>query len=76
MNEGGILIFTSGGVDEPCDGSNLFLGQPLYHAALGVPKLLEIISANGCVCRHLEYDQQPEPKGHVYLIIQKSNKTV
>lgn len=64
----GILIFTSGGVDEPEEGSNPFLGQPLYHAAPGIPRLLEIISANGCVCRHLEYDQFPEK--HIYLIVQ------
>ncbi|MEM7792496.1 MAG: class I SAM-dependent methyltransferase [Verrucomicrobiota bacterium] len=71
LKEEGILIFTSGGVDEPSDGSNPFLGQPLYHAALGIPKLLEIISANGCICRHLEYDQKHAGEGHIYLIVQK-----
>jgi SAM-dependent methyltransferase len=65
----GICIFTSGGLDTPQEGSNPFLGQPLYHATLGIPKLLEIIEASGCVCRHLEYDQYPEL--HIYLIIQK-----
>ncbi|NQY32098.1 MAG: class I SAM-dependent methyltransferase [Coraliomargarita sp.] len=67
----GILIFTTGGVDKPQDGSNPFLGEPLYHAALGIPKLLEIIGENGCVCRHLEYDQQPKQGDHLYLIIEK-----
>jgi len=67
----GILIFTSGGVDEPVDGSNPFLGHPLYHAALGIPKLLEIISKNGCICRHLEYDQKHAGEEHLYLIVQK-----
>jgi len=71
LKEEGILIFTSGGVDEPGDGTNPCLEQPLYHAALGIPKLLEIVSENECVCRHLEYDQQPEQGGHLYLIIQK-----
>ena len=71
LKEEGILIFTGGGVDKPQDGSNPFLGQPLYHAALGIPKLLEIIGQNGCVCRHLEYDQEPRQGDHLYLIIQK-----
>lgn len=69
LKANGILIFTSGGLDEAGDVSNPFLGQPLYHAALGIPKLLQIISGNGCVCRHLEYDQYPER--HIYLIIEK-----
>ena len=69
LKEGGILIFTSGGIDEADESSNPFLGQPLYHATLGIPTLLRLVSGNGCVCRHLEYDQHPEP--HIYLIIQK-----
>ena len=69
LNEHGILIFTSGGVDNPDERSNPFLGQPLYHAALGIPKLLEIIAQSGCTCRHLEYDQYPE--GHIYFIVQR-----
>ena len=74
LAEGGVLIYTTGGVDEPGDGSNPFLGQPLYHAALGLPNVLRIIGEEGCVCRHLEYDQaHGEAVGeHVYLIIQKS----
>jgi len=69
LNEAGILIFTSGGLDRPEEGSNPFLGQPLYHAALGIPKLLKIIDRSDCICRHLEFDQHPEL--HIYLIIQK-----
>jgi SAM-dependent methyltransferase len=70
----GVLIYTSGGIDAPEEGSNPFLGQPLYHAALGIPKLLEIISEMDCVCRHLEYDQPHENEvgKHLYLIIQKA----
>jgi len=56
----GILIYTSGGIDTPEEGANPFLGQPLYHAALGIPKLLEIIHEMDCICRHLEYDQAHE----------------
>lgn len=69
LKPGGVLIFTSGGVDEPGEIFNEMMGQPMYHAALGIPKLLEIVASQGCVCRHLEYDQHPEL--HVYLIVQK-----
>jgi len=73
LAEGGVLIFSSGGVDEPGEGSNPFLGQPLYHAALGIPKLLAIVAEMGCVCRHLEYDEahQDEVGRHLYLIVQR-----
>lgn len=70
LNPGGILIFTSGGVDTPGHVTNPCHGQPLYHAALGIPQLLRLIDQFGCVCRHLEYDQHPE--SHLYLIVQKS----
>ncbi|HSI12153.1 MAG TPA: class I SAM-dependent methyltransferase [Chthoniobacter sp.] len=69
LNPGGVLIFTSGGVEEPNEVTNAFSGAPLYHAALGIPRLLEIVSEHGCICRHLEYDQHPEL--HIYLIVQK-----
>lgn len=69
LSPGGVLIFTSGGVDEPGESSNPYLGEPLYHAALGIPKLLETVARQGCVCRHLEYDQHPEL--HLYLVVQK-----
>ena len=66
---GGVLIFTSGGVEVAGEVTNPCLGQPLYHAAPGVPALLQTIAEMGCHCRHLEYDQYPEK--HVYLIAQR-----
>jgi len=69
LKSDGVLIFTTGGVDEPGECSNPFLGVPLYHATLGIPKLLEILLSCDCVCRHLEYDQYPEE--HLYLIAQR-----
>lgn len=69
LKPGGIMIFTSGGVDTPGDVTNPCLGEPLYHAALGIPALLRHIDNFGCICRHLEYDQHPE--SHLYLIIQR-----
>jgi len=70
LEPGGVLIFTSGGVDAPEAGESAFMGETLYHAALGIPALLRITMEEGCVCRHLEYDQHPER--HLYLIVQKS----
>lgn len=44
--------------------------EPLmYYATLGIPHTLAVLAEAGCVCRHLEYDQLPEP--HVYLIAQQ-----
>lgn len=70
LTPGGVLIFTSGGVDTPGHVTNPCHGQPLYHAAPGIPHLLRLVDQFGCVCRHLEYDQYPEK--HLYLIVQKS----
>lgn len=69
----GVLIFTTGGVDEPEEASNPFLDQPLYHAALGIPRLSEVVLEMGCVCRHLEYDEArgEEAGKHVYFVVQK-----
>jgi len=70
------LIYTSGAVDVPGDVTNPCHGQALYHAALGIPSLLGIVSQRGCICRHLEYDEAAgdDPGKHIYLIIQKSDK--
>ncbi len=70
LSPGGVLIFTSGGVDVPGEVTNPCHGRPLYHAALGIPELLRLIDRFGCICRHLEYDQHPE--SHLYLIVQKA----
>ena len=69
LNPGGVLIFTSGGTDAPGHVTNPCHGQPLYHAALGIPHFLRLVDESGSVCRHLEYDQHPE--SHLYLIVQK-----
>jgi len=67
---GGVLIFTTGGVESPEEITNPCFGQPLYHAAPGLPAILRAIAESGCRCRHLEYDQYPE--NHVYIIAQKA----
>lgn len=72
LNPGGVLIFTSGGVDAADEVTNPCFDQPLYHAALGISQLLRILDESRCVCRHLEYDQYPEK--HLYIVAQKSDK--
>lgn len=66
----GVLIFTTGGVDQPDERTNADMGVPMYHAAPGIAAILQTIFTAGCHCRHLEYDQHPER--HMYLIAQKS----
>jgi SAM-dependent methyltransferase len=65
---GGVLIFTTGVTDAPDERQNSYMGPPMYHATLGIPDTLRVLTEAGCVCRHLEYDQHPEQ--HVYLIVQ------
>jgi SAM-dependent methyltransferase len=69
LNPGGVLLITAGGLDVPGEVTNPCHGQPLYHATLGIPRILEIIESCHGIVRHLEYDQFPEK--HVYLIAQK-----
>lgn len=69
LNQNGVFIFSTGGLDEAGDHTDDYMGPVVYYSALGIPKLLEVISDCGCVCRHLEYDQHPEL--HLYLIVQK-----
>jgi 2-polyprenyl-3-methyl-5-hydroxy-6-metoxy-1,4-benzoquinol methylase len=70
LTPGGIHLFTTVGFDEPGDhGDSGQMGIPLTYGTLGVPRLLEVLSKFGCVCRHLEYDQFPEK--HLVVIAQK-----
>ena len=65
----GVLVFTCGGVDEPSETRDSAMGPPMYHATLGISRLLEIMSDSACACRHLEYDQHPEL--HVFIVAQR-----
>ena len=70
LESGGVLIFTTGGVEKPDEVTNPCFGQPLYHAAPGISALIHTLEQAGCSCRHLEYDQYPEK--HVYVIAQRA----
>jgi RimJ/RimL family protein N-acetyltransferase len=69
---GGVLVFTTGGTDAPSEKQDSCMGPPMYHATLGIPKTLHVLTEAGCACRHLEYDQHPEL--HVYVVAQKLAK--
>jgi SAM-dependent methyltransferase len=70
LTAGGVLVFTTGGTDIPSEKQDSCMGPPMYHAALGIPRTLQVLTGSGCTCRHLEYDQYPDD--HVYLIVQKT----
>lgn len=69
LTPGGILIYTTAGLDAPTEKVDEAMGVPVSYGVLGIPHTLRLIDACGCVCRHLEYDQYPEL--HFYLIVQK-----
>lgn len=66
---GGVLIWTTGGLDGPDVKMDSAMGPPMYYSVLGIPKTLQTLAEAGCVCRHMEYDQLPEK--HLFLIAQK-----
>ena len=66
---GGVLIFSGGGLDTPSEKRDAAMGPPMYYSTLGIPRILEVLADEGCICRHLEYDQYPEL--HLYVIAQK-----
>jgi 2-polyprenyl-3-methyl-5-hydroxy-6-metoxy-1,4-benzoquinol methylase len=69
LSQRGVLIFSTGGVYEPNEVTNPCFGEPLYHAAPGIPAILRTIEDSACHCRHLEFDGGPDDK-HAYLIVQ------
>jgi len=69
LSPGGVAVFTLGGTEGPSETTNCHMGPPMYHATIGIPRTLEQIADTGSLCRHLEYDQYPEP--HVYVICQR-----
>lgn len=70
LDEGGVLLFTAGGLDGPGEHHDGHMGPSLYYATLGVPGILAALSDGGCVCRHLEYDQWPEK--HLVVVAQRT----
>ncbi|MCH9694337.1 MAG: class I SAM-dependent methyltransferase [Gammaproteobacteria bacterium] len=69
LAQDGVCIFTAGGRDAPEEKVDSAMGPPMYYSVLGIPRILQVIAENDCVCRHLEYDQYPEL--HIYVIAQR-----
>jgi SAM-dependent methyltransferase len=67
---GGVYIFSMGGLDSASEQVDDAMGPTLYYSTLGIPETVRIIDEAGCICRHLEYDQHPEP--HVFVIAQRA----
>ncbi|MCC2958571.1 class I SAM-dependent methyltransferase [Massilia sp. IC2-477] len=69
LDDGGVMIFSAGGLDAPGEHVDASMGPPLRYSTLGIPGLLALLAAAGCALRHLEFDQYPQK--HVYLIVQR-----
>jgi SAM-dependent methyltransferase len=69
LNPGGVFVFTTGGLDAPEEKTDSAMGPPVYYSVLGIPRTVEVLHEEGCICRHLEYDQWPEK--HLYVIAQR-----
>ncbi len=69
LSVGGVCIFTLGGLAAPSEKTDNAMGPDMYHATLGITETLKVLNEAGCICRHLEYDQHPEP--HAYIIAQR-----
>lgn len=69
LTPGGVLIFSFGGLDAPGEVRDSAMGVPMYHATLGIPRTLDVLSRSGCICKHLEFDQLLE--SHAFVIAQR-----
>ena len=69
LEPNGVLLFTGGGGHTSGEITGSFHGLDFAYSTLGVDAFLHILMAQGCTCRHLEYDQHPE--NHVVLIAQR-----
>ncbi|MCP9850341.1 trans-aconitate 2-methyltransferase [Cyanobium sp. Morenito 9A2] len=69
LTSGGVFIFTAGGLESPGEHQDAPMGVPMYHATLGVPHIISSLIEGGCILRHFEYGQCPQP--HVYFVAQR-----
>lgn len=69
LNKEGILIFSFGGTTEEGSHTNSFMGPEVYYSSLGTNGFVQLLIEQGCMIRHLEFDQYPEL--HTYLIVEK-----
>lgn len=67
---GGVILFTTGGLEHPEERTTPCFGEPLYHATPGVPAILRTLSAEHVSVTHFKYDQLPAT--HAYFIGQRA----
>lgn len=70
LNPEGVLIFSFGGTSGAREHSDDAMGEEIYYSTLGTNGFVDMLIGQGCILRHLEYDQYPEL--HAYVIVQKS----
>jgi SAM-dependent methyltransferase len=66
---GGVLVFTTGGVEAPDERANPMNGVLLRHSAPGVGNTLRWLDEFGLSVKHLEYDQHP--LDHVFVVARR-----
>ncbi len=71
LANGGIILFTAGGVDGEITGQ--MCGQHFYYSSLAEEEYLRIMKVNGCKCILMERDQHPEE--HVVFIGAKGQRS-
>jgi SAM-dependent methyltransferase len=64
LAEGGVILFTAGGVDGEIVGQ--MRGQDFYYSSLAEVEYLRIMNEHGCKCVLMQRDQYPEE--HVVFI--------
>lgn len=64
LAEGGVILFTAGGVDGEVTGP--MHGQDFYYSSLAEEEYLRIMKGRGCKCVLMQRDQYPEE--HVVFI--------
>jgi 2-polyprenyl-3-methyl-5-hydroxy-6-metoxy-1,4-benzoquinol methylase len=69
LTPNGVCIFSMGGLDAAGEKEDASMGPNMGYSTLGISQTLDVIHQNQCVCRHLEFDQYPEP--HLYIIVQR-----
>lgn len=69
LNENGVLIFSCGGTEEAGGHTDDYMGPEVYYSSLGLNGFASLFIEQGCMLRHIEFDQYPEL--HTYFIVQK-----
>jgi 2-polyprenyl-3-methyl-5-hydroxy-6-metoxy-1,4-benzoquinol methylase len=72
LQDDGVFISTLGHIESSLgeSHSNNSMGELLHYSSIGINNYVRILMDEGCICKHIEFDQFPE--NHVVLIVQKA----